>query len=83
MFKSRKPSKAIFFSSVQHSGGEFQGFDLRLNKEVLWNLTGVYATHAFTQRALRVIADHDKTKVRKGGSAVVKSIRSMQSSFLG
>ncbi|XP_077528064.1 arylsulfatase J-like [Haemaphysalis longicornis] len=48
--------------STDHSGGEFQGFDLRLNKEVLWNLTGVYATHAFTQRALRVIADHDKTK---------------------
>lgn len=48
--------------STDLNGGNFQGFDLRLNQEVLWNFTGVYATHAFTERALRVIGAHDKTK---------------------
>lgn len=48
--------------STDHYSGDLQGFDLRLNKKVLWNLSGVYATHAFTERALRVIEAHDKSK---------------------
>lgn len=47
--------------SSDKSGG-FHGFDLRQNGEVLWNQTGKYATRVFTDRAVQVIASHDKTK---------------------
>ncbi|XP_075724775.1 arylsulfatase J isoform X2 [Rhipicephalus microplus] len=40
----------------------FHGYDLRLNREVLWNKTGKYATRLFTERATEIIAQHDKTK---------------------
>nr|XP_037286375.1 arylsulfatase B-like [Rhipicephalus microplus] len=40
----------------------FHGYDLRLNREVLWNKTGKYATRVFTERATEIIAQHDKTK---------------------
>ncbi|XP_075559764.1 arylsulfatase B-like [Dermacentor variabilis] len=40
----------------------FHGYDLRLNREVLWNKTGTYATRAFTERATEIIAHHDKAK---------------------
>ncbi|XP_054923804.2 arylsulfatase B-like [Dermacentor andersoni] len=40
----------------------FHGYDLRLNREVLWNKTGTYATRAFTERATEIIAQHDKAK---------------------
>lgn len=40
----------------------FHGYDLRLNREVLWNKTGTYATRVFTERATEIIAQHDKTK---------------------
>ncbi|XP_049523753.1 arylsulfatase B [Dermacentor silvarum] len=40
----------------------FHGYDLRLNREVLWNKTGTYATRVFTERATEIIAHHDKSK---------------------
>lgn len=39
-----------------------QGFDLRHNETLLWNETGVYATALFTNRAVKVIREHDKSK---------------------
>lgn len=35
------------------------GFDFWFNREVLWNSTGAYTTHLFTQRAVNVINQHD------------------------
>ncbi|XP_077490668.1 arylsulfatase J-like isoform X2 [Amblyomma americanum] len=48
--------------STDPKPGDFHGFDLRLNSEVLWNQTGKYATRLFTERAVQIIQSHDKTK---------------------
>ena len=41
----------------------WDGLDLRNNDKPVYNCTGVYSTHLFTQRAQMVIENHDYKKV--------------------
>ena len=39
------------------------GWDLRENEEPVHDYEGIYSTHLFTQKAQKIIEEHDKTKV--------------------
>ena len=39
------------------------GVDLRDNTQVVWNESGTYSTHLFTQKAIEIVEAHDKDQV--------------------
>lgn len=40
----------------------YEGYDMRLNETVTWEDIGHYSTDLFTQRAVDIINNHNKTK---------------------
>ncbi|XP_077528302.1 arylsulfatase B-like [Haemaphysalis longicornis] len=38
------------------------GYDMWRNREALWNASGIYTTHLFTQRAVDLINEHESSK---------------------
>lgn len=47
----------LYLNAQYQNFGEFQGFDMRRNNSIAWDVVGKYATDVFTDEAVRLIEE--------------------------